>query len=140
MCAKISASTGCKCKPLLYQLRVLVSRVVRGPTPERLPHHRTLVFGPLPERLLALSLLTHAQEQRRDTFSSSFDGRMPRASPSRTRGLGSPRPRFNSLSSRNLILQLSEFEAPCLYPRPLKHFRSTMAAFTRLLASAKLIS
>jgi hypothetical protein len=73
------------------------------------------VFGPLPERLLTLSPLTRAQEQRRDTSPSSFDGRTPRTSPSRTRGLGllpPPQPSllrvrgtlpFNSPSSRNPV-------------------------------------
>jgi hypothetical protein len=70
-----------------------------------------LCLALLQSSLLILSSLTRAQEQRRDTTSSSFDGRTPRASPSRTRGLGSPPP----------TLQLFEFEEPCLYPSTPTH-------------------
>ncbi len=79
-------------------------------SPDRLPHRRTLVLALL-QSAFSSSLhtpLTRAQEQRRDTFPSSLDGRTPRTSPSRTRGLGSSPP----------TLQLSEFEKPCLYHPP----------------------
>jgi hypothetical protein len=54
--------------------------------------------------------LTRAQEWG-DTSLSSFDGRTPRASPSRTRGQGLPLPTLLQLSEfKNRSLQLSEFE------------------------------
>ncbi len=73
------------------------------------------------------------QEQRRDTSPSSFDGRTPRASPSRTCGLDSFPPfpstlrvrgtlsfSFNSSSSRNPV-----------FTPPTKHLRRTTAALAR---------
>jgi hypothetical protein len=125
------------CKPLLYQLRV--SRVVCGPlflAPPTSPHSCVWPSSRAPSH--SPSPLSRAQEQRRDSSPSSFDGRTPRASPSRTRGLGhhisSPQS-FNSLSSRNPTLQLSEFEETPSLPPPPKHLRSTTAALAHWLAS-----
>ncbi len=83
---------------------------------ECLPHHtspHSCVWpsSRAPTSTHSLSPLSRAQEQRRDTSPSSFDGRTPRAPPSRTRGLGHHTP-----FPQPTTLQLSEFEEPLSLP------------------------